>query len=76
MAKRNHPRRCIDHIDPCFDEMVDAVRKRIRVVGHGRVFVSIEVDDEGHVVEYEIAANRLTTKDLHGIISEPPKGPR
>lgn len=76
MAKRNqfHARR--DDVDPNFDELVSELRKRKHVIGHGRVFLEMDVDQGGHVIAYNVSTDRLTNEDVRRILAEPPKGPR
>lgn len=76
MAKRNHHQLHSDDVDVVFDELVSDLRKRKRIVGHGRIFAAIEVDEGGHVTDYQLATDRLTGEDVDRILREPPKGPR
>lgn len=76
MAKRNHHQLHSDDVDVVFDELVSDLRKRKRIVGHGRIFAAIEVDGGGYVTDYSLAANRLTDGDVDKILREMPRGPR
>jgi len=76
MAKHDHHLFHPDDVDVVFDELVSDLRKRKRVVGHGRIFAAIEVDEGGHVTDYRLATDRLTDEDVDKILREPPRGHR
>ena len=76
MGKHNHHQLHPDDVDVVFDEFIGALRKRKRVVGHGRIFAAIAVDATGHVTDYRLATDRLTDEDVDRILREPPRRPR
>ena len=76
MAKHDHHLFHPDYVDVVFDELVSDLRKRKRVVGHGRIFAAIAVDEDGHVTDYRLATDRLTDEDVDRILREPPRRPR
>jgi hypothetical protein len=73
MAKHKAPSRERD-VDPGFDGAVKKLEHAVKRVGHGRVFLAVEVDDQGHVISSAIAADRLTTEDIAYIMRELPRG--
>lgn len=76
MAKRNRHAPRPDDVDRLFDELVRDLRKRKSVVGHGRIFAKIDVDQGGYVTDYTLEGGTFTGDDIRKLISEMPRGSR